>query len=92
MSNVKPRVPAIPRPSASKKVKNLHKKFGKGQTLMEFVRTFENKEYKQLFEDWMFNKRANFSKPPLGIGNTKRKKGGKKQAAAKTEGTKPTNK
>jgi hypothetical protein len=73
---MKERIPATPRPTASIKLKHLHKKFGQGQSLKDYVRnSLETDEDKQLGDNWFFNKKANFSKPPKGIGSTRRKKG-----------------
>jgi hypothetical protein len=46
---MKERIPATPRPTASIKLKHLHKKFGQGQSLKDYVRnSLETDEDKQL--------------------------------------------
>ena len=88
---IKPRVPATPRPGASIKLKRLHRKYGQGQSLKEYVQTLESDEDKQAVDNWLFNKKANFSKPPLGIGSTRRKKGkGGKNQPKKEDAKKKT--
>ena len=72
---MKERTPAIPRKAASSKLKGLHRKFGVGKTLKNYVQTLESDEDKQAVDNWLHNKNANFSKPPKNIGSTRRKKG-----------------
>ena len=69
------RVPAKPKPAASLALKRLRKKsHDKKGSFREFVRTSEDERVKELAENWLHNKTANFSKPPQGIGNTRKKK------------------
>ena len=70
------RTPATPKPAASLKLKRLYKRAGKPSGgLRNFVRTSDKEAVKSLAADWFHNKTANFSKPPLGLGSTKKKKG-----------------
>jgi len=72
------RVPAQHRPTVSNKLKNLHRSNKSTLSLKEFVRTSVNPEVREACNDWFFNKTANFSNPPKGIGNTgKRQKSNK---------------
>ena len=71
------REPAQTKPSTAKHLKNQHRKHGKGQSLKSFARGYA--PVQDLSENWLFNKKANFSIPPLGIGNTGKKRGGKKK-------------
>ena len=76
------RIPAIPKTrhvhsnvaSYSKALKTLWRKAGRPGSLKQFVSTSEDSQVKDLGPDWLYNKKANFSKPPLGLGNTKKKK------------------
>ena len=52
----------------------LYKKAGKPGSLRSFARSVESDTAKELVANWFHNKTANFSKPPLGIGNTRKKK------------------
>jgi len=79
--------------SASKQVKDLWKKLAKksGVALRAFARALHARDAGQfcgctedeckLASDWLSNKSANTSKPPQGIGST-RKKSGKKSVSA----------
>lgn len=82
---MKTRTPATPNTrhepnkvaSYSKALKNLHRRYRKagGELgLKQFVKTSENEDVQLLSADWFHNKTANFSKPPLGIGSTRKKK------------------
>ncbi len=85
------RKPATPKPSTQSALKTLHRralKIHAGMPLKAFVRecaVSPDQELKQKANDWFHNKRANFSKPPLGLGSTRKKKsqqqgsGGKKK-------------
>lgn len=71
--------------SYSKSLKTLHRRYREGGGelgLKQFVKTSENEDVQLLGADWLHNKTANFSRPPLGIGSTRKKK--VKQPAAKT--------
>lgn len=75
----KERKPAQAKPSTAKVVKNLFlskkKEKGFSLSLKQFARTLlEDFNHDQESASWLFNKRANFSNPPQGIGNTRRKK------------------
>lgn len=72
------RTPATPKPSKAKLLKKLWKtetkKIGHSISLKAFAKT--NEEVKDSIGSvWLHNKRANFSKPPLGLGSTRKKKG-----------------
>jgi hypothetical protein len=92
---IKARTPATPRvsekgePKFSTHLKRLHRKYGQGKPLKQYVQTLESDVDKQAVDNWLFNKKANFSKPPLGIGSTRKKKGGK-QGGGKQGGGKKT--
>ena len=69
------RTPAKHKPAASLKLKRLRKKSpDKKGSFKEFVKTSEDDRVKAISADWLHNKTANFSKPPKGIGNTRKKK------------------
>ena len=69
------REPAKTKPAASLALKRLYKKAGKPEGgLRNFARTSESETAKELAANWFHNKTANFSKPPKGIGNTRKKK------------------
>lgn len=73
------RTPAKPKPSKVKQIKKAWKVSGKRTSLKEFARTDE--EVREIAKDWFHNKTANFSKPPIGLGRTRKRKnqsGGKK--------------
>lgn len=83
------RKPAIPKPSTQSALKTLHRKALKingGLPLKVFVRqcvTSPDQELKQKATDWFHNKGANFSKPPLGLGSTRKKKSQQQQSGGK---------
>jgi hypothetical protein len=66
------RKPATTKPSVSSKIKKLHKLSGKVLSLKQFAKTSSNKEVREFADSWFFNKKANFSNPPQGLGNTGR--------------------
>ena len=68
------RTPATPQPAASKQLKRAHARSGKSKTLRAFVRNSKDETIMSLGESWFHNKRANFSKAPLGVGSTRKKK------------------
>jgi hypothetical protein len=68
------RKPADPKPSASKALKSIWKKSGKHSSLKSFVSTSTMPAVMEVRDNWTFNKKANFSNPPKGIGRTRRKK------------------
>jgi len=68
------RKPAVPKSSASKALKSIWKKSGKHSSLKSFVTTSVMPAVMEIKDNWIFNKKANFSNPPLGIGRTRRKK------------------
>lgn len=63
-----------PKKSTARRLKTLHKKLGRYDSLKVFARTSEDKEVQELASDWFFNKSANFTNPPQRLGNTKKKK------------------
>jgi hypothetical protein len=73
------RVPATPRQSVSKKMKKLHRESKSTLSLKKFARASTETDVR---DNWFFNKTANFSNPPKGIGNTgKRQKSNKNKPA-----------
>jgi hypothetical protein len=88
---IKARTPATPRvsekgePKFSTHLKRLHRKYGQGKPLKQYIQTLESDVDKQAIDNWLFNKKANFSKPPLGIGSTRNKKGRQGNAPKKTD-------
>jgi hypothetical protein len=72
------RAPAVPREGHSRSLKTKHHKSGSALSLKRWVREQRDDETKIQAEDWHHNKRANFARPPLGIGNTKSRKGSNK--------------
>ena len=85
------RKPATLRPSKMGLIKCLFHKRGHGLSLKQWLRSPSaptDAEFQAAAADWLFNKRANASKPELCIGKTRRKKGAdgkKKDAAAPTK-------
>ncbi len=82
------RTPAKAHESHSRSLKTKYRKAGGRGGLKAFVRSLKDDEGRIQASDWFFNKRANFSKPPLCIGRTRTrvKSGGNKgqqQAAPK---------
>lgn len=83
------RKPASHKPSAQSAIKSRHRRYRKNHSntsLRDFVQreclTQSGKpddELRLKAEAWLFNKRANFSKPPLGLGSTRKKKGQQKK-------------
>lgn len=73
------RKPAVHKPSAQSALKTLHRKFKKANeylSLKEFVRSLSPDKDRDLFEkvtNWLHNKRENFTKPPMGLGATRKK-------------------
>jgi len=68
-----------PKKSFSKSIKTSFrkaKKANKSLTLKQFVREAAETEMveKEKVDAWLFNKGANFSKSPLGLGSTRKKK------------------
>ena len=80
MSPTKERTPAKPRESQRRSLITKWHKAGKRGSLKAFVRGLTDDVGRLQAEDWFFNKRANFSKPPQGIGRTRTrvKSGGNK--------------
>lgn len=85
----KERTPAIPKKSQHSAIRTAWRKFLKSRAESEdgmrylSMKAFARAEWHadELLEkcqDWLFNKGANFSKPQLGIGSTRRTKGGQK--------------
>ncbi len=72
------RQPAKARPSRARSLKSKHKKASQKLPLKAFVAALADDAGKAQREDWLFNKRSNFSKPPLCVGRTRMrvKKGG----------------
>lgn len=69
------RTPAKHKPSVSKLIKRMRAKSSdKMNSLRQFARNSDNEKVKSIAGDWFHNKTANFSKPPLGIGRTRKKK------------------
>ena len=68
------RTPEKPVDSVAKKIKSIWKKAGKSGSLKAFVKASEDKDMVQIRDFWFHNKTANFSKPPLGLGSTRKKK------------------
>lgn len=61
-------------------LKSFHRKANSGQSLKEFARasvSAKDVDLSTAARNWLHNKSANTSKPPLGIGSTRKKKGGK---------------
>jgi len=81
MANNIPRTPATHKPSTASQVKSAYRKSGGKTSLKEFVKNTTNEELKMAGEAWLFNKNANFSNPPLRIGNTGRAKKANKNKA-----------
>jgi hypothetical protein len=76
------REPAKQRKSTMSSVKSRWHKAKSGLSLKEFVRQMESATHNendakaaQFATDWLYNKRANTSNPPRGIGRTNGKKG-----------------
>ena len=67
-----PRVDGKAKPSKANKIKSLWKKSGKQISLKAFAKSSD--ELKDISADWFFNKIANFSKAPLGLGRTRKRK------------------
>ncbi len=72
----------LPKPGGSKAVKQAWAKSGRHSSLKQFARSLvsgagvsRDQEIRVSAKDWFFNKTANFAKPPLGLGKTRRKKG-----------------
>jgi len=62
-------------------LKSFHKKANSHLSLKEYARQAQGDKDADLStaaRNWLFNKKANTSKPPLGIGCTRKKKGGSK--------------
>lgn len=55
--------------------KSRQKRMHAGVSLKQLVRESTDAEVQKLAQDWLHNKRVNTSKPPLGIGCTRKKKG-----------------
>jgi hypothetical protein len=73
------RVPATPRKSFAKTIKNSWEKLtSKKIPLRVWAKSYVDIPgaipLQKMIGDWLFNKSANFSKPPLGIGSTRNKK------------------
>lgn len=71
---------SVPVAGVSRSLKTQHrksKKTGPKLTLKQFVATLTGD---QRVVDWFYNKKTNFKKPSLGLGSTRRKKGGNKQS------------
>lgn len=73
------RKPAVHRKSSSKAVKARHRsslKTSPGVSLRTFAKgpTLGDADFAAKVGDWFFNKKANFAKPPQGIGATRKKK------------------
>lgn len=68
---MKTRQPENNRKSTAGYVKLAWKKSGKQVSLKAFARQLLKEDKK--VEDWFFNKTANTSNPPKGIGNTRKK-------------------
>jgi hypothetical protein len=92
---MKTRIPAKPNTrhqlnkvaSHSKALKTLHRRYRKNGGdlgLKQFVKTSDNDDVQLLGVDWLHNKKANFSKPPMGLGST-RKRGGKQAKPVKAK-------
>ena len=70
--------PAENRPSTAQRVKRAWPRI-EGQSLKQWARQgSQSAETKPLVLDWLFNKKANTSKPAQGIGRTNRISKGKK--------------
>ena len=67
----KERTPAKAHESHARSLKTKYTKAGGRGGLKAFVRNLKDDEGKIQASDWFFNKTANFSKPPLGIGRTR---------------------
>lgn len=78
----KERTPAKHKPSTASQVKSAWKKLGSSSSLKIFARA-QTGSAGELSAAWFFNKKANTSKPPLGIGKTRRKKSKNGAAAPK---------
>lgn len=75
MSNkLSTRKPTNPKSAASKAIKLLWKKSGKHEPLKRFAKLESTPAVMEVKNTWLFNKKANPSKPPQGIGSTRRKK------------------
>ncbi len=74
------RQPAKAHESHSRSLKTKYAKAGGRGGLKAFVRSLKDDEGRIQAQDWFHNKRANFSKPPKGIGRTRTrvKSGGNK--------------
>lgn len=80
----KEREPAKHLPSASNRIKSIWKKSRSRNevSLREFVRNSKDEEVQDLALNWFHNKTANTSKPPQGIGSTKKRKNSQPKKAA----------
>lgn len=76
-----PRKPAQPQPSTSRTFKSLYNKSDKSLSLKQFVQQLTSGPLSAQAHSWFFNKRANFSNPPLEIGSTRKRKGQNGQPA-----------
>jgi hypothetical protein len=76
MAIAKPRTPAVPRPSCAGSIKQAYKNSAKNVPLRQFARELAKGDgsLSEKARNWFFNKNANFSKPPLGIGRTRKKR------------------
>lgn len=66
---------ATPSTSTQKTVKTAFRKAKPNLSLKVFVRTTTDPELLAAGKTWLKNKKANFAKPPLGLGATRKKKG-----------------
>jgi hypothetical protein len=57
----------VPRKSTSRRLKAMWRRARLGISLRQFAREYAG----DLGADWLYNKRQNFSKSPLGIGRTR---------------------
>lgn len=79
------RVPTVLKPTKASMIKSLFRKRGTGMSLKQWLRSPAapaDPEFQVAASDWLFNKRANASKPELCLGKTRRKKGGDKKKDA----------
>lgn len=63
-----------PKKSASKYIKRAWARDGKPDTLKVYARKLTDPDDVIQVKNWFHNKKANFSKPPLGLGSTRKKK------------------
>lgn len=65
------------KPSTAAQLKRLHKTTKSKLSLKQFAIAGEPEKVKELAVNWLHNKKVNVSKPPLGMGRTRKRKNAK---------------